>query len=1376
CPPPTDIAFLLDGSGSINYWDFITMKDFVISMVNGLKDWDFQFAVAQFSVQCELHIKFNTFRGIYQIQQISQFGSATYTAEAIQKVVDELFTTQAGAREYANRVLVVITDGQSNGRNDLGTAVQNAERKNIVRYAIGVGNAFNILSAEMELKTIASDPDDKHVFKVNAFSVLTAIQNTLAEDIVAIEGTQTSGESTRMEFAQDGFSADFVTNGNIIMSAVGAFQSKGGYQEYNYSGAPVNSFQKGNGNDSYLGYSMTVTKRNWGNIIIQGAPRDNHIGKVIISENGVVQTLNPPEPQIGAYYGAELCVVDLNSDKFADLLLVSAPMHNEGDQEGKVFIYTFTTFGKESQAQHIQTVNGIPGQRGRFGMTLASPADLDGDSRRDVVVGAPLEENGQGSIYIFNGRTQDICPTFSQRISGSSVRSGLQYFGFSVSRSALDHSEDRLPDLAVGSKGAVIILRSRPIVSLEITVTNTLSKIPTRDNDCTKPYNCTMQLCFTMKPLNPWMTDLTAKINYTLKLDAKRQSYRAYFSPKQVKSNGTMSLSLKTNCRDHEFFIEACPNDALNPVSNEVVYTFEGLPSTILGNLQPMLRPSIKNTSNYNLDFEINCGDDQICIDKLKVDFNFSGHSVIQVGIMQEINVTVFIENRGENSYNSRVILGYPVGLSFRKFTTKQGRLECVSVDSDDKAALGETTCYISKPIFKNNSLAVFDITYNINKDSTFDRMVTFTASAFSDNDNHSHASELFKNKTIDVKYAIYIALIRDENSTIYINFTAGENDLNVPVQQIFKVENDLRDLTFDIFIRVPIQLGAEDIWANNSLQIQGCNIDTDEQPTTRDFVAALQKKPEVNCSVAVCRVFKCAASLFKMQTKFYNITGNVSSGWIEQTGLRSAVFELVSTATLDYNKTTYIYYSSDSTNTAPIGKINTQVEVYEKKFPLKETIGGVVGGLVLLALITAGLYKVCGATIPKDCKHFTAYNGMCFTLNSNNVPSGPIPSTLRACPPPPQTDIAFLLDGSGSVRSGDFKKMKDFVVSMVNGLKDMNFQFAVAQFSSQCHIHIKFNSFRGTYQIQQITQFRRLTYTAGAIQKVVDELFTTQAGARENTNRVLVVITDGESNDRYNLRTAAQNAERKKIIRYAIGVGGAFNSPQAENELKTIASDPDDKYVFKVNAFSVLTEIQNTLEENIIAIEGTQTSGESTRMEFAQDGFRADFVANGNIIMSAVGAFQWKGYLGYSMTVAKRSRRYLIIQGAPRDNHMGKVIISENGVFQTLNPPELDFEIDCGTDQICIDNLKVDFNFSGHSVIQVGIMQEIHVTVLIENREENSHNSQVILRYPVGLSFRRFTTKQGRLECSSVASDDEARPGETTCYISKPIFKNNGL
>lgn len=57
---------------------------------------------------------------------------------------------------------------------------------------------------------------------------------------------------------------------------------------------------------------------------------------------------------------------------------------------------------------------GMAGQRGRFGSSLASPADLNGDGFRDVLIGAPLEENGQGSIYVFNGGGDQINPTYSQ--------------------------------------------------------------------------------------------------------------------------------------------------------------------------------------------------------------------------------------------------------------------------------------------------------------------------------------------------------------------------------------------------------------------------------------------------------------------------------------------------------------------------------------------------------------------------------------------------------------------------------------------------------------------------------------------------------------------------------------------------------------------------------------------------------------------------------------------------------------------------------------------------------------------------------------------------------------------------------------------------
>ncbi|XP_076856842.1 integrin alpha-X-like isoform X1 [Brachyhypopomus gauderio] len=960
CPRPaqTDIAFLLDASGSVLPNQFKQMLTFVVKLIQGLINRDIQFAVAQFSTDFTIEISFNDFRDFSQIMNIKQKGGGTYTARAINKLVNELFTSRAGSRANANRVLIVITDGESSyGDDNLKEAIENAKRNNIIRYSIGVGKAFDTESARDELKTIASEPDDEHVFKVEDFDLLDKIRDILEGNIIAIEGTQTSGDSNKMEFAQEGFNAAFTPNGKIILSAVGAFQWKGGYQEYNSLGQASSSFQNGSEHDSYLGYSMAVGRTQYDRYVILGAPRHGHKGRVTISSLTTTKQLHldPPEPQIGAYYGDVVGVVDLNADSYADLLLVSAPLYIDDDQEGKIFVYSFS-HRSQSQVLFVQTLEGMVGQKGRFGSSVASPGDLNGDKFTDVVVGAPLEDDGQGSIYIFNGRAGDISKTFSQRISGSSILRDQGFFGLSLSEFALDHSGDGLLDIAVGTKGTVILFRSRPIVTLVTTVTYNPSKIPTKITNCEKPLENTLHLCFRMSLLSySQKKDLSANIQYTIKLDAKRQSNRAFFLAKNRDLSGNMTVILDEVCKDHHFWIEACPEDALNPLSNELTFTFEGLPTNTMENLRPILHPSIKNTSDHNLDFEINCGNDNVCTDNLKLDFNFSGSSDIQVGIMQDLNVMVFVQNRGENSYNSHITLSYPFGLSFRKFTRKQGRVECTSLDSDQKVSLGTTTCHISKPIFRENDLAIFDITYSINKDDDFDQMVTFTATADSGNDKHSEYSELSKNRTINVKYAIYVAMIRHENSSIHINFTAGKNNLQKTVTQIFKMENDLRDLNLTFFIRVPIKVGDEDIWTNKNLQIEGCSFTRDEQPMSLDFLTELQGHHKLNCSVAKCRLFTCNTNILRRASKFYTISGNVSSGWIKQTKLKSVIFELISTATLEYDKSKYIFIPSDS---APIVKIITQVEVYEEKNILKEVVGGAVGGLLLLALITAALYK----------------------------------------------------------------------------------------------------------------------------------------------------------------------------------------------------------------------------------------------------------------------------------------------------------------------------------------------------------------------------------------------------------------------------------
>lgn len=48
-------------------------------------------------------------------------------------------------------------------------------------------------------------------------------------------------------------------------------------------------------------------------------------------------------------------------------------------------------------------LRGDQSEQGRFGSSLAVLPDVNGDGFNDLAVGAPLENNGHGSIYLFHG-------------------------------------------------------------------------------------------------------------------------------------------------------------------------------------------------------------------------------------------------------------------------------------------------------------------------------------------------------------------------------------------------------------------------------------------------------------------------------------------------------------------------------------------------------------------------------------------------------------------------------------------------------------------------------------------------------------------------------------------------------------------------------------------------------------------------------------------------------------------------------------------------------------------------------------------------------------------------------------------------------------
>ncbi|XP_047290031.1 integrin alpha-X isoform X4 [Homo sapiens] len=471
CPrQEQDIVFLIDGSGSISSRNFATMMNFVRAVISQFQRPSTQFSLMQFSNKFQTHFTFEEFRRssnpLSLLASVHQLQGFTYTATAIQNVVHRLFHASYGARRDAAKILIVITDGKKEGDSlDYKDVIPMADAAGIIRYAIGVGLAFQNRNSWKELNDIASKPSQEHIFKVEDFDALKDIQNQLKEKIFAIEGTETTSSSSfELEMAQEGFSAVFTPDGPVL-GAVGSFTWSGGAFLYppNMSPTFINMSQENvDMRDSYLGYSTELALWKGVQSLVLGAPRYQHTGKAVIFTQVSRQWRMKAEvtgTQIGSYFGASLCSVDVDSDGSTDLVLIGAPHYYEQTRGGQVSVCPLPRGWRRWWCDAV--LYGEQGHPwGRFGAALTVLGDVNGDKLTDVVIGAPGEEENRGAVYLFHGVLgPSISPSHSQRIAGSQLSSRLQYFGQALS-GGQDLTQDGLVDLAVGARGQVLLLRS----------------------------------------------------------------------------------------------------------------------------------------------------------------------------------------------------------------------------------------------------------------------------------------------------------------------------------------------------------------------------------------------------------------------------------------------------------------------------------------------------------------------------------------------------------------------------------------------------------------------------------------------------------------------------------------------------------------------------------------------------------------------------------------------------------------------------------------------------------------------------------------------------------------------------------------------------
>uniref|UniRef100_A0A671W4Z1 Collagen alpha-1(XII) chain n=1 Tax=Sparus aurata TaxID=8175 RepID=A0A671W4Z1_SPAAU len=177
-----DIVLLVDGSWSIGRINFKTIRNFIARMVSvfDIGPDRVQIGLAQYSgdPKTEWHLKDHPTKEslLDAIANLPYKGGNTMTGMALNYILQNNFKANVGLRPESRKIGVLITDGKS--QDEIVFNSQNLRDSGIELYAIGVKNAD-----ENELRSIASDPDEIHMYNVNDFQFLLTIVDELTVNL-----------------------------------------------------------------------------------------------------------------------------------------------------------------------------------------------------------------------------------------------------------------------------------------------------------------------------------------------------------------------------------------------------------------------------------------------------------------------------------------------------------------------------------------------------------------------------------------------------------------------------------------------------------------------------------------------------------------------------------------------------------------------------------------------------------------------------------------------------------------------------------------------------------------------------------------------------------------------------------------------------------------------------------------------------------------------------------------------------------------------------------------------------------------------------------------------------------------------------------------
>uniref|UniRef100_A0A3B3QVM7 Collagen type XIV alpha 1 chain n=1 Tax=Paramormyrops kingsleyae TaxID=1676925 RepID=A0A3B3QVM7_9TELE len=233
---------------------------------------------------------------------------------------------------------------------------------------------------------------------------------------------------------------------------------------------------------------------------------------------------------------------------------------------------------------------------------------------------------------------------------------------------------------------------------------------------------------------------------------------------------------------------------------------------------------------------------------------------------------------------------------------------------------------------------------------------------------------------------------------------------------------------------------------------------------------------------------------------------------------------------------------------------------------------------------LSGGATRHCFHNLHPDTQYKISIYSQLPDLEGPPTTAAPTTTPLPTIPPAKEVckaakaDLVFLVDGSWSIGDDNFQKIIRFLYSTTGALDKIGpdgTQVAIAQFSDDARTEFKLDAYDNKETllaaIQSISYKGGNTKTGRAIKHVKDSIFTPEGGMRRGIPKVLVVLTDGRSQD--DVSMVSKEMQMEGYVVFAIGFADADYG-----ELVSIASKPSERHVFFVDDLDAFKKIEEKL------------------------------------------------------------------------------------------------------------------------------------------------------------------------------------------------------